>query len=148
MCSKEKSLTHLSARKDTRKETPLDLWVNIFGAHLTCLVLGDLQSHKNKDFEAAPVCTLFLQERNVDIGPCGWKDQFHRAVGPFEESGGGLRPLPLHGKSRQGGLLSITRASTLTQTPARAHELLWSAPRVVPGSRAPFPPRATQNNRG
>lgn len=40
---------------------------------------------------------------NVDIGRCGWKDQFQQAAGPFEESGGGPRPSPLHGKSTQGG---------------------------------------------
>lgn len=64
-------------------------------------------------------------------------------AGPFEESGVGLHPLPLHWKSRQGGLLSITRASTLTQTPARAQEQLHYkvALRMVLGTESalPFP---------
>lgn len=108
MRSQEKGLTPLSARCSRTeiriahavKETPLDLRVNILRRQLTCRVLevGDLLCQKNKDVEAAPVCTLFFQESNVDTGPCGWKDQFHEAAGPFEESGGGPLPLPCTGR--------------------------------------------------
>lgn len=66
---------------------------------------------RNKDVEAALVCTLLLQESNVALGPCGWKDQFHQAqaTSQAQERGllnkVGLASTPY--LCRQGGLLSI-----------------------------------------
>lgn len=73
------------------------------------------------------------------------RTSFTRQQGLLKKVGAALA-LPLQGKTRQSGLLSITGGSTLPQTPAWRTSCSELAPRVVLRRRAPFPPRATRNN--
>lgn len=100
--------------------------------------MGDLLCQENKDVEAASGCTLFLQENNVDTGPCGWKDQFHQAAGPFEESGGGPR-LTFAREDQTKRLTQHNRGEYSSSNPSLAHKLLGVSPKGGPPKESALP---------
>lgn len=88
----------------------LSLWVTFFDAHFTSLVL-DSCTPKMKDCKA---------ENVVDIGPCGWKDLFHKPKQGrrhLEKVGAGSTPYLCMGKSRRGLLIQCNLGEHSDSTP-------------------------------
>lgn len=119
--SSQRALQFYGITTWTVEEMFLKRWVTFFDAHLTFLSWRSY-TPKIKYCKAARFCTWFLQEGNVDIAPCSWKDLLHKPKrGVFWRKCWRPPPLTFAGKKTDKTVYSssIIRTSTLSQTAAQ-----------------------------